>query len=77
MPESSKKNKKTVAPGASASGIIEAMEQDVELTFEQVKDAAQGAIATVEKKLRGGRARPAKQSAKSIKGSKVTKRKKK
>jgi hypothetical protein len=68
MPEVSKKNKKAAAPGATASGIIEAMEQDVELTFEQVKDAASGAMAAVEKKLRGGNPRTAtKPKSKSIK----------
>ena len=52
MPEVSKKNKKAAPQGATASGIIDAMEQDVELTLEQVKDAATGAMAAVEKKFR-------------------------
>ena len=67
MPEVSKKSKKAAAPGATASGLIEAMEQDVELTLEQVKDAATGAMAAVEKKLRGGNPRTTKPKAKSIK----------
>ena len=55
MSEVSKKSKKTAARGATASGIIDAMEQDVELTLEQVKDAATGAMAAVEKKFRSPR----------------------
>lgn len=35
----------------TAAGLVEAIEQDVELSMEQVKNAAQEAIAAVEKKL--------------------------
>jgi hypothetical protein len=67
MPEVSKKNKKDVPQGPTASGMIEAMEQDVELTLEQVKDAATGAMAAVEKKFRSPKTPPKKSKAKSIK----------
>jgi hypothetical protein len=67
MAEVSKKNKKAAAQGATASGMIEAMEQDVELTLEQVKDAATGAMAAVEKKFRGGNPRATPKKAKSTK----------
>ena len=77
MPEASKKNKKAIATGASATGIIDAMTQDVELTFEQVKDTAQGAMTAVQKKLRGGSVRTTARKSKSAKGAKVTRRKKK
>jgi hypothetical protein len=66
MPDVSKKNQMPATQGATASGIIEAVEQDVELTLEQVKDAASGAIAAVEKKLRSPKTPPKK--SKSPKG---------
>jgi hypothetical protein len=76
MAEVSKKNKKAAAQGATASGMIEAMEQDVELTLEQVKDAATGAMAAVEKKFRGGNPRATPKKAKSIKDKKGMRKKK-
>ena len=47
----SSKQKTIRSLGVTASGIVEAVEQDVELSMEQVKDAAQEAVAAVEKKL--------------------------
>jgi len=49
--------------GVTASGIVEAIEQDVELSMEQVAAAAHQAVATVEKKL--GVRKPAKPKAKT------------
>jgi hypothetical protein len=42
---------KTPPDKVTAAGLVEAIEQDVELSMEQVKNAAQEAIAAVEKKL--------------------------
>jgi len=44
--------------GVTTAGIVEAIEQDVELSVEQVKTAAHDAVAAVEKKL--GRRKAAK-----------------
>ena len=40
----------------TASGLVEAIEQDVELSAEQIKDAAHEAVVAVEKKLGVGQA---------------------
>jgi hypothetical protein len=40
----------------TASGLVEAIEQDVELSAEQIKDAAHEAVVAVEKKLGVGKA---------------------
>ena len=50
--------KKPEAPGVTAEGIVEAIEQDVELAVEQIKDAAHEAVEAVEKRL--GMRNPAK-----------------
>jgi len=47
MAKGSKEKPKRERLGVTASGIVEAIEQDVELSVEQVKDA----VAAVEKKL--------------------------
>jgi hypothetical protein len=44
----------------TASGLVEAIEQDVELSAEQIKDAAHEAVVAVEKKLGVGKAAPPK-----------------
>jgi hypothetical protein len=49
----------------TASGLVEAIEQDVELSAEQIKDAAQEAVIAVEKTLgvgKGAKAKTAKTS---------------
>jgi hypothetical protein len=45
------KEKTPPLESVTAAGLVEAIEQDVELSMEQVKEAAQEAIAAVEKKL--------------------------
>ena len=76
--------------GVTAAGIVEAIEQDVELSIEQAKDLAHEAVDAVEKKLgaRKPRARKPpmkmkprtrvakKASSKAIKSSKPAKTKK-
>jgi hypothetical protein len=42
---------KTPPDGVTAAGLVEAIEQDVELSMERVKEVAQDAIAAVEKKI--------------------------
>ena len=71
MANSSKRKTSTPREGVTASGIVEAIEQDVELSMEQVKDVAQHAVAAVEKKI--GVRQPAK--PKTVKTSKPKKRK--
>ena len=56
-------DKKPEAPGVTAEGIVEAIEQDVELSVEQIKDAAKEAVDAVEKKL--GVRKPSKPEAQS------------
>jgi hypothetical protein len=51
MAKSSKQKTQATGLGATASGIVEAVEQDVELSMERVKEVAQEAVAAVEKKL--------------------------
>jgi hypothetical protein len=79
--------KQPAADGVTAEGIVEAIEQDVELSIAQAKGAAKGAVATVKEKLGMGKPRarkpppkmkpravPAKKAAsKAIKSSKPTK----
>ena len=43
--------------GVTAAGIVEAIEQDVELSIEQAKDMAHEAVAAVESKLGMGKPR--------------------
>ena len=50
-------SKTPAAKRVTAAGIVEAIEQDVELSTEQVKDAAKRAVAAVEKKLGVGKSR--------------------
>jgi hypothetical protein len=66
MAKSSTRKTQATGLGATASGIVEAVEQDVELSMEQVKAAAQGAVAAVEKKL-GVSKPPARKPAKKQK----------
>jgi len=58
MANSSKQKTSPASQGVTASGIVEAVEQDLELSMEQVKEAAQEAVAAVEEKL-GVRKAPA------------------
>src|ERR1700675_3130397 len=51
MANSSKPKSPAASAGVTASGIVEAVTQDVELSMDQVKVAAHDAIAAVEKKL--------------------------
>jgi hypothetical protein len=48
----------------TASGLVEAIEQDVELSAEQIKEAAHEAVVAVEKKL--GVGKPVKPKAKTV-----------
>ena len=81
MAKSSKPKTPPASLGVTASGIVEAVTQDVELSMEQVKTAAQEAVAAVEEKF-GMRKPPArkpakkqKPKAKAAKSSKGKKRK--
>jgi hypothetical protein len=78
--------KQPAADGVTAEGIVEAIEQDVELSIAQAKGAAKGAVATVKEKLGMGKPRarkpppkmkpravPAKKTSKAIKSSKAGK----
>ncbi len=58
MANGSKQKTSPASQGVTAAGIVEAVEQDLEWSMEQVKEAAQKAVAAVEKKL-GGRKSPA------------------
>jgi hypothetical protein len=51
----SSKTESKKARRVTASGLVEAIEQDVELSVEQVKDAAQEAVIAVEKTLGVGK----------------------
>ena len=51
MAKSSKRKTSTPSQQVTASGIVEAIEQDVELSVEQVAQAAKDAVEAVEKKL--------------------------
>jgi hypothetical protein len=55
------------AAGVTAEGIVEAIEQDVELSIEQAKGAAKEAVATVKEKLGVGKPRARKPPAKKTK----------
>jgi hypothetical protein len=55
----------------TASGLVEAIEQDVELSAEQIKEAAHEAVVAVEKKLGVGKA--VKPKAKTVTPSKSSK----
>lgn len=69
MAKSSNQKPKKKARRVTAAGLVEAIEQDVELSAEQIKDAAQEAVIAVEKKLGVGKgAKP-----KSAKTSKLKK----
>ncbi len=71
MAKGSKEKTKRDGLGVSAAGIVEAIEQDVELSVEQVKDAAHHAVEAVEKTL--GTRKPAKPTARPAKMSKPKK----
>ncbi|HVN27042.1 MAG TPA: hypothetical protein VMT64_01075 [Candidatus Binataceae bacterium] len=49
--------KKSPAKRVTAAGIVEAIEQDVELSLEQAKDIAKEAVVAVEEKLKMGKRR--------------------
>jgi hypothetical protein len=51
MANTSKRKTPAAHPGVTASGLVEAVEQDFELSVEQLKDAAHDAVEAVEKKL--------------------------
>ena len=51
MANGSKQKTSPARHGVTASGIVEAVEQDLELSMEQVKAAAKEAVAAVEEKL--------------------------
>jgi hypothetical protein len=72
MAKGSKEKPKRDGLGVSAAGIVEAIEQDVELSVEQVKEAAHQAVEAVEKKL--GARKPAKSRALPAKTSKPKKK---
>jgi hypothetical protein len=73
MAKSPKPKTSASREGVTASGIVEAIEQDMELSMEQVKDAAQHAVAAVEKKFGGGKS--AKPKPKAVTTTKLKKRK--
>ena len=73
MAKSSKQKTSAAGKGVTAAGLVEAIEQDVELSVEQVKDAAHEAVAAVEKKL--GVRKPVKPKAKAAETAKLNKRK--
>jgi hypothetical protein len=50
-------SKTRAAKQVTAAGIVEAIEQDVELSMEQAKDAAKEVVAAVEEKLGVGKPR--------------------
>jgi hypothetical protein len=65
------------AEGVTAEGIVEAIEQDVELSIEQARNLAHNAVAAVEKKLGVGNPRarrppPTKMKPRSIPAKKAT-----
>jgi hypothetical protein len=51
MAKSSKTKTSPERPGVTAIGLVEAVEQDVELSMEQLKSTAKEAVAAVEKTL--------------------------
>jgi hypothetical protein len=51
MANSSKDKSSPASAGVTASGIVEAVTQDVELSMEQFRVAAHGAVAAVEETL--------------------------
>jgi hypothetical protein len=71
MAKVSKPSSKRERLGVSTAGIVEALEQDVELSVEQVKKAAHDAVAAVEKKL--GARKAAKPKPTPAKMSKIKK----
>jgi hypothetical protein len=76
MATGSKRKTRPAREGVTAAGLVEAFEQDVELSIEQVRDAAQEAVTAVEKKLgmRKPRARKTAPKPKTTKTSKPAKR---
>jgi hypothetical protein len=50
-----KDEKKPESEGVTAAGMVEALEQDVELSIEQLKEAAHETVEAVEKKLGVGK----------------------
>ncbi len=70
MAKSSKRKGSAPNQKVTASGIVEAIEQDLELSVEQVKEAAHDAVAAVEKKLGMRKSAKRKVAAKTTKTKK-------